>query len=251
MLTKASLNVCAAFSVPVRVRGGVPAFVGGYEAAVDGIGEGCEGVAGVRGFVVEGLGAEGSVSSFGAGSVVFEGVEAGGVGDAVGVCFLAAACVDDAVAEEFTGVLYAVPFVLSTRDKYGGVACETEGLLVGGFVEVAAGAVVREDAGRAAPELGVHLAEDVEVMVYAVAVGGVVGQQEPFALVGGLHPPDGHEVCHAEVPAGVDGAMGLHIEGGGDVATLHEVVELDGEDGAVHDVVEGFLRRGGVFLFDL
>ena len=45
--------------------------------------------------------------------------------------------------------------------------------------------------------------------------------------------------------------MCLHIEGGGDVASLHEVVELDGEYGAVHDVVEGFLRGGGVLLFDL
>lgn len=191
------------------------------------------------------------MGSFGACAVVFEGVEAGGVGDAVGVCFFAASGVDDAVPEEFTGVLYAVPLVLRARDKDGGVARESEGLLVGGFVEVAAGAVVREDAGGAASEFGVHLAEDVEVVVDAVAVGCVVGQQEPLALVGGLHPPDGHEVCHAEVPAGVDGAMGLHIEGGGDVATLHEVVELDGEDGAVHDVVKGFLRRGGVLLFDL
>ena len=137
------------------------------------------------------------MSTFGTGSVVFEGVEAGGVGDAVGVCLLAAAGVDDAVLQELACVLDAIPLVLRSRHQDGGVARETESLLIGGLVEVSAGAVVREDAGRAAPELGVHLAEDVEVMVYAVPVGGVVGQEEPLALVGWLHPPDGHVVCHA------------------------------------------------------
>ncbi len=64
----------------------------------------------------------------------------------------------------------------------------------------------------------------------------------------GLDPPDGHVVADAEIPRCVDGAMGVGLKGGGEVAAGAEVHELGEVDGAVLDGVKGFVWSGGVFL---
>lgn len=79
-------------------------------------------------------------------------------------------------------------------------------------------------------------------------VGGVVVEDVPEAVRAGLDPPDAHVVRDAEIPCGVDGAVGVVLEAGGEPAFFAQGVELEGVDGAVGDGVEGFGRGAGVFL---
>lgn len=81
-----------------------------------------------------------------------------------------------------------------------------------------------------------------------LAVGRVVVEDEPMPFAIRLNPPDGHEVGDAEIPAGVDGAVGLRLEEGGEVTTLCKGGEGGEVDGAVRDGGDGFIRRGGEFL---
>lgn len=78
--------------------------------------------------------------------------------------------------------------------------------------------------------------------------GGVVVEDVPVPGAVGLNPPDGHVVTDTEIPGGIDGAMGIRLKGGGEVATGAELHELGEVDGAVLDGVESFVGSGGVFL---
>lgn len=115
---------------------------------------------------------------------------------------------EDAGAQEVACVVDGLPFVCGARDAFAGVAGCAEVVFPSGEVAVVGGGVVREDDGGAATPVCVSLAEDVEVVGEGFAVGGVVGEDEVVAFAVGLYPPDGHVVCGAEVPSGVDGAVG-------------------------------------------
>lgn len=114
---------------------------------------------------------------------------------------------EDAGAEEVSGVVYGLPFVCGAGDFFDGVACGAEVICPCGEVAVVCGGVVGEDDGGAAAPVCVTLAEDFEVVCEGFAGGGVVGEDEPVAFAVGLDPPDGHVVCDSEVPGGVDGAV--------------------------------------------
>lgn len=75
-----------------------------------------------------------------------------------------------------------------------------------------------EDAGGAAGVGGVFLAQDADVVGEGELVGGVVVQHVPEAVCAGLDPPDAHVVGDAEVPCGVDGAVGVVFEAGGEAS---------------------------------
>lgn len=157
---------------------------------------------------------------------------------------------DDGGFEEFSCVVDGGPEVLGTRDEDGGVSGCADGLFKGVELEVAPGGIVREDAGGAACPACVALADAVEVVGDGLIGGCVVVEQKPFAVAGGLDPPDGHVVGDADIPGGEDGEVRVGLEGGGDVAAFHEVEKLDGVDGAVGKVIERFFRCGGVLLLD-
>lgn len=123
-------------------------------------------------------------------------------------------------------------------------------MLKGVELEVAACGIVREYACGGSGPFGIVRAHDVEVVGDGLVGGGVVVEDEPFAGAGGLDPPDGHVVSYADVPGCEDGEVRVWLELCLEVATLHEVEELGGEDGAVCEVVEGFLGCGWVFLLD-
>lgn len=91
-------------------------------------------------------------------------------------------------------------------------------------------------------------AENLEIMGEGLGVGGVVVEDEPMPFAIRLNPPDGHVVGDAEIPASVDGAVGLRLEEGGEMTTLCKGGESGEVDGAVRDGRYGFIRRGGEFL---
>lgn len=115
---------------------------------------------------------------------------------------------EDAGAEEVSGVVYGLPFVCGAGDFFDGVSGSAEVVCPCCHVAVVGGGVVWEDDGGAAAPVCITLSEDFEVVGEGFACGGVVGEDEPVAFAVGLDPPDGHVVCDAEVPGGVDGAVG-------------------------------------------
>ena len=155
---------------------------------------------------------------------------------------------EDAGAQEVSGVVDRLPFVSGAGDAFAGVACGAEVVFPSGEVAVVGGGVVGEDDGGEVAPHGIVLTEYLKVVGEGFGVGGVVGEDEPVALPVRLNPPDGHEVCGAEVPCGVDGAVGRGLEVGREVAAFCEGGELGVVDGAVCDGGDGFIGRGGKLL---
>ena len=220
------------------------------ETVMDGIRECSEGIAGVGRGVMYGHGGE-CAGWAGVGDViVFERIDPRWISATCTVSKLGTAGVDDGGLQEFSRVVDGGPDIVCSRHEDGGVAGGADGLLEGVELEVASCSIVREDAGCGSGPAGIMLAHDVEVVRDGLVCGGVVVEQEPFAVAGRLHPPDGHVVCDADIPGCEDGEVWVGLELCLEVTTLHEVEELGGVDGAVGEVVEGFLGGGWVFLFD-
>lgn len=142
----------------------IPALSRGDVAEVYGIRKASEGIGGVGCFVVEWVEGDGAVGAVFGHAVVGECVHAGHVFARAEFGGLGAAGVEDALEEEFTGVVDGDPLVGGGRDASDGVACFLEFIAVAAEVEVALGYVVRADAEGAAPEAGVTLAQDVDVV---------------------------------------------------------------------------------------
>lgn len=155
---------------------------------------------------------------------------------------------EDAGTEEVARIVDGLPLVGGAGDALDGVPCGSEVISPSGHVAVVRGGVVREDAGGAARPHGIVSAENLEIMGEGLSVGGVVVEDEPMPFAIRLNPPNRHVIGDAEIPTGVDGAVWLRLEEGGEMTTLCKGGESGEIDGAVRDGRDGFIRRGGEFL---
>lgn len=123
------------------------------------------------------------------------------------------------MAQETAGGVDGRPAVGGARDADTRKARALQGGDEGGAAGNAVFTVVGEQAvADVVAVASFSLADFSSVPVEGEAVGSEVVEEVEFAVGAGLDEPDGHEVCYADVPGGIDGSEFVRFKFDGESA---------------------------------